>query len=419
MSDLIKSLSISEKKVSLLPALRMLMVKGKNAPILSLISITECSQVFEDKNAFEAKLAPITSRPILDLGDLDLSGNIEELKEIVANYIKKNSNNPSLILVNGLGIICCSVTKGHVDLLRESVLKILNGETVETRECSGSSEAVNSESFISGKVFIITGAGAGFGKGIAELLFERGANIVIADINEPAALATAEELNKNKKENAAVAIISDISNPDSLKDLVEKTTVAFGGVDVLISNAGVVKAGGLTELAEKDFDFVTKINYTAYYLITKYVSEILKIQHLFNPTYTSDIIQINSKSGLTGSNKNFAYAGSKFGGIGLTQSFALELVEFNIKVNSVCPGNFFDGPLWSDPDRGLFVQYLKAGKVAGAKSVGDVKKFYENKVPMSRGCTSIDVVKAILYIIDQQYETGQSIPVTGGQEMLN
>ena len=131
-----------------------------------------------------------------------------------------------------------------------------------------------------------------------------------------------------------------------------------------------------------------------------------------------DIIQINSKSGLKGSNKNFAYAGSKFGSVGLTQSFAMELVSFNIKVNSICPGNFFEGPLWSDPKNGLFVQYLNTGKVPGAKTIADVKRFYESQVPLNRGCLPEDVMKAMFYIIDQYYETGQAIPVTGGQIML-
>ena len=67
------------------------------------------------------------------------------------------------------------------------------------------------------------------------------------------------------------------------------------------------------------------------------------------------------------------------------QSFALEMVAHGVKVNAICPGNFYDGPLWSDPDRGLFVQYLNSGKVPGAKTVADVKEFYEAKVPMRRG----------------------------------
>lgn len=122
---------------------------------------------------------------------------------------------------------------------------------------------------------------------------------------------------------------------------------------------------------------------------------------------------------MRGSNKNFAYAGGKFGGVGLTQSFALELIPYRIKVNAICPGNFFEGPLWSDPKNGLFVQYLRAGKVPGARTIEDVRKYYEMQIPAGRGCKVEDIVKAIIYVIDQQYETGQAIPVTGGQVMLN
>jgi sorbitol-6-phosphate 2-dehydrogenase len=144
----------------------------------------------------------------------------------------------------------------------------------------------------------------------------------------------------------------------------------------------------------------------------------MALQNQAAPHIWADIIQINSKSGLVGSNKNGAYAGSKFGGIGLTQSFAMELVEDGIKVNSICPGNFYDGPLWADPDKGLFKQYLDSGKVPGAKTFDDVKKFYESKVPMRRGCTTPDVMKAVFYLMEQAYETGQAVPVTGGQVML-
>ena len=142
----------------------------------------------------------------------------------------------------------------------------------------------------------------------------------------------------------------------------------YGGLDVFISNAGVLKAESVKTQSEKDFDFVTAVNYKGYFLCVQKASQVLAIQHRAKPDYMSDIIQINSKSGLEGSNKNAAYAGSKFGGIGLTQSFALELIEDGVKVNSICPGNFFDGPLWSDPNTGLFVQYLRTGKSPGGKN---------------------------------------------------
>jgi sorbitol-6-phosphate 2-dehydrogenase len=94
------------------------------------------------------------------------------------------------------------------------------------------------------------------------------------------------------------------------------------------------------------------------------------------------------------------------------------LAEYGIKVNAICPGNLFDGPLWSDPERGLFKQYLESGKVPGAKNVNDVRTFYEAKIPLGRGCQVLDVVRAAKYIVTQQYETGQALPVTGGQVML-
>jgi sorbitol-6-phosphate 2-dehydrogenase len=167
-----------------------------------------------------------------------------------------------------------------------------------------------------------------------------------------------------------------------------------------------------------DFERVTQVNYTGYFATVQAVAPVMAQQHRGAPKCLFDIIQINSKSGLVGSNRNGAYAGSKFGGIGLTQSFALELVSYGIKVNAICPGNFLDGPLWSDPDRGLFVQYLRSGKVPGAKTVADVRHHYESKVPMGRGCTTDDVMHALFYLMDQPYETGQALPVTGGQVML-
>ena len=268
-----------------------------------------------------------------------------------------------------------------------------------------------------GKIAIVTGSAQGFGAGIAENLAKLGASVAICDMNYDGAKAEAEKI-KTEYGTDAIAVNVNVTDEDSVKNMIIETVCAFGGLDIFVNNAGIVRSGSLEEMTKSNFELVASVNYTAYFLCTKYASAVMKLQRAAAPEYMADIIEINSKSGLAGSNKNFAYAGSKFGGIGLTQSFAMELAPYGIKVNAVCPGNFLDGPLWSDPEKGLFVQYLKAGKVPGATCVEDVRKFYTSKVPLGRGCRIEDVAKAVLYIIDQKYETGQAVPVTGGQEML-
>ncbi len=272
---------------------------------------------------------------------------------------------------------------------------------------------------VAGKIAVVTGAAQGFGLEIAHDLAAQGAFVALADVNESAAIAAATGICAEYGPNRAMALAMNVTSLASIKSALDKVVCVYGGLDIFISNAGVLKAESVKTQSEKDFDFVTAVNYKGYFLCVQAVAGLLALQHQASPAYTSDIIQINSKSGLVGSNKNAAYAGSKFGGIGLTQSFALELITDGIKVNSICPGNFFDGPLWSNPENGLFVQYLRTGKIPGAKTIDDVKKAYEAKVPMGRGCTTADVMKAIYYLVDQQYETGQALPVTGGQEMLH
>lgn len=267
---------------------------------------------------------------------------------------------------------------------------------------------------LAGKVTIVTGAAQGFGKGIAEELHKEGATVIIADMNQPLAETVAAEMGGN-----TTAIAVNVSDEESVANLVAQTVEKFGGLDLMVANAGVVRSGPLASFEKKDFDFVTSINYTGLFLCCKYAAIIMEAQHEADPEAMFDIVAMSSKSGLVGSNKNFAYAGSKFGAIGLVQSYALELCAYNIKVNAICPGNYLDGPLWSDPEKGLFVQYLQAGKVPGAKTVGDVRRFYEAKVPMNRGCLPLDVARAVMYCVEQKYETGQAIPVTGGQVMLN
>ncbi|MGQ1891279.1 SDR family NAD(P)-dependent oxidoreductase [Thermophagus sp. OGC60D27] len=314
-------------------------------------------------------------------------------------------------------------TEGNIIILRDNgyILTAPSAKAIEriNKKRSFDEPLQQPTGRMSGKSVVVTGAAQGFGQGIAESFFAEGANVVIADLNDQKGPQLADSLNNSDGANSALFVKCDVSKAQSVEQMVQTATFHFGGIDTFISNAGILRAGGLDEMDPEIFELMTKVNYSGFFHCAKAASAIMKIQTEVKPDYFADILQINSKSGLKGSNKNFAYAGAKFGGIGLTQSFALELMPARIKVNAICPGNFFEGPLWSDPQKGLFVQYLLAGKVPGAKTTEDVKRHYEAQVPAGRGCRVKDVVKAIFYAIEQEYETGQAIPVTGGQNMLS
>jgi len=328
---------------------------------------------------------------------------IDDLKVKLTTWFESRIVHPDYIFLKGIGLAAVAENAALLDVLfgaQEELVAAVAGRVQD-------------------KIAIVTGGAQGFGGGIAELLYAQGANVVVADLNEEVGRKMVEKLNSKKQTNQAFFVKANVVSPESVEEMIAATVKQFGGLDVIISNAGILRAGGLDEMTPEIFSVMTDVNYKGYFLCAKYASAVMKNQSQFREDYFTDIIQINSKSGLKGSNRNFAYAGGKFGGIGLTQSFAMELMPHKIKVNSICPGNFFEGPLWSDPEKGLFVQYLKAGKVPGAEDVEDVKAFYEKQVPAGRGCRVIDVVRAIFYVMEQEYETGQAIPVTGGQNMLN
>jgi len=379
---------------------------------------------------------------LLDVADAADPEDVPRLlRDRLAEHLAVHGAKPIIVVVPGLGLFAAGDTWAQADTARHvylDALRVAEGALLlgGVRALSDAErtfiEAWEAESYrrdvaagpsgtgrAAGKVAFVTGAAQGFGLAIAADLVAEGAHVVLADVNAALAESNAHDLEARHGPGRATAVAMNVVDEQSVADGFHATVVRYGGLDILVSNAGVLRAGGVTSQPLAEFDLVTRVNYRGYFLGVRSAAPVMARQHRAKPDHRSDIIEINSKSGLVGSARNSAYAGSKFGGIGLTQSFALELVGEGIKVNAICPGNFFDGPLWADPQNGLFVQYLREGKVPGATSLDDVRHFYEAKVPMGRGCTPEDVLEALYYLVAQQYETGQALPVTGGQVMLS
>ena len=453
--------AVSETVTDVVPAIRQMLSRSgrgfktlkvtKNAlvdffidgcSVTSTGSVTDCP----GKSGFDKIAKPFTPDIIVYCKSsyifIEAESDEEILKqaeEKIEAFVSGKGYTPKVLLIKGIGLIAVGDSSRNAQIITDvftDAMKIafyaqsFGGEhpmerawidfidnwEVENYRRKVASSA--SKGRVEGRMIIVTGAAQGFGEGIARELMAQGANIVVADLNEATGEKTAASFNEKAGANKAIFVKTNVADMASLRDLMKETILNFGALDAFVSNAGVVRAGGLDVMTPENFEFVTKINYEAYFFCAKVASHIMKIETKYDPEYFADIIQVNSKSGLRGSKANFAYAGGKFGGIGLTQSFALELAPYRVKVNSICPGNYYDGPLWSNPENGLFIQYLNAGKVPGAKTVQDVKDYYLAQVPMRKGCNPVDVCKAILYAIDQTGETGQAIPVTGGQVML-
>jgi sorbitol-6-phosphate 2-dehydrogenase len=255
------------------------------------------------------------------------------------------------------------------------------------------------------RIALVTGGAQGLGAAICHRLAHEGAHVIVADLNAEGASATAAEI-EEQTDRRAIPVPVDVTDEAQVQGVVQRATDEFGRLDILVSNAGVLIAEAVDEFPADKWRLVMDVNLFGYFLCAKHAAKVMKQQA------SGVIIQVNSKSGKKGSYKNSAYAASKFGGIGLTQSLGLELAEYGVRVNAVCPGNLLDSPLWVDS---LYAQYAKKWGI----TEDEVRQKYVDQVPMRRGCTYDDVTNAIVFLASDQssYMTGQAINVTGGQEM--
>ena len=255
------------------------------------------------------------------------------------------------------------------------------------------------------RIAIVTGSAQGLGEAICRRLAREGAHVVVADLNLKGAERVAADI-MAQTDRRAISVQVDVTDEAQVAAMVDRAVQEFGRLDILVSNAGILIAEPLDEFPADKWQAVINVNLFGYFLCAKHAARVMKAQR------NGVIIQINSKSGKKGSYKNSAYAASKFGGIGLTQSIALELAEYGVRVNAVCPGNLLDSPLWVNS---LYKQYARKWGITEE----EVRQKYIDQVPMKRGCTYDDVCNMVVFLASDQasYMTGQAINVTGGQEM--
>ncbi len=258
---------------------------------------------------------------------------------------------------------------------------------------------------LAGKAALVTGAAQGLGRALVERLAREGARVAVADIADSAARATAAEVAAETGVDV-FAVHADVTDPVGTEAALEEAAARLGRLDVVVSNAGILFSGAVDDIDPARWAAVIAVNLTGYFHVARAAARIMKRQG------GGVIIQINSKSGKKGSYKNSAYAASKFGGIGLTQSLALELAEDHIRVNAICPGNLLDSPLWVNS---LYAQYAERWGITPEQ----VRARYVEQVPMKRGCTYEDVANVLVFLASDEssYMTGQAVNVTGGQEM--
>lgn len=253
---------------------------------------------------------------------------------------------------------------------------------------------------LEGKVIAITGAAQGLGRALAQRCSDEGAKVVVGDMNYEGARETAELLND------ACAVSLDVTKYDRCEAFAQKAVDAYDRLDVLICNAAIVISGPTEDFDPDKWKFVIDVNLCGTFNTIKAVIPQMKKQG------GGVIVQINSKSGKKGSSKNSAYSASKFGGIGLVESIALEYAQDNIRINAICPGNLLDSPLWVNS---LYKQYAQNKGCTEE----EIRQMYINAVPMRRGCTYEDIANCMVFLASDQssYMTGQALNVTGGQQM--
>ncbi|HEY0403509.1 MAG TPA: 3-oxoacyl-ACP reductase family protein [Blastococcus sp.] len=241
------------------------------------------------------------------------------------------------------------------------------------------------------KVAIVTGAGQGIGRAIAEKLAAEGATVVATDVNEATAKETAEAIG-----GGALGIRTDVTSRESVDAMVEQVRAQFGRIDVLVNNAGWDKAGPFVDSDPADWDRVIAINLYGVLNTSKAVLPVMAGQG------SGTVVNLASDAGRVGSSGEAVYSAAKGGVIAFTKATAREMARHQVNANCICPG---------PTDTALF-----------ASMGGDNPKLRESltrAIPFKRLADPADLANAVAFFASDEaaYITGQTVSVSGGLTM--
>ena len=239
-----------------------------------------------------------------------------------------------------------------------------------------------------GKVALVTGAAQGIGKAIALLLAEKGADVVVSDINVEKAQETAREIEEKGRKSMALKV--NVADPDEVEQMVETIIEKFSRIDILVNNAGITRDKLLLRMSSEDWDAVLDVNLKGVFNCTKSVIKYMSKQR------SGKIVNIASVVGLMGNVGQANYAASKAGVIGFTKTVAREFAQRGININAIAPG-YIQTPMT---------------EVLPEK----VKEELMRLIPMGRLGQPEDVAQAVLFLVSEasNYVTGQVLNVNGG-----
>jgi meso-butanediol dehydrogenase / (S,S)-butanediol dehydrogenase / diacetyl reductase len=252
-------------------------------------------------------------------------------------------------------------------------------------------------------VAIVTGGGKGIGRTICTTLAAEGASVVVADMDLAAAEETAAMLRRQGRESLALQV--NVTNKTQVQAMVSRVVDAFGRIDVLMNNVGILAIGSVLELTEETWDKVMTVNTKGTFLCSQAVLPVMIRQG------HGKIINMSSQAGKEGSALSSAYAASKHAVIGFTQSLAKEVGEYNITVNAVCPGSV-------DTEMLDTIYFPEKARLSG-KSPEEYRKAFVDRIPMKRMARPEEVGYLVVFLASSEadYITGTAVNVAGGSSV--